>query len=160
MCPSDLATALTALDANVTLVSVKGEREIPVQDLYNPLQTNIEKDEILKKISFPVTDHRGKRQVFYKFTHRKPIDYAIVSLALITDIKDDVVEDARIVLGAVSYKPYRVFAAEDFIRGKFPDEKAANEIAEKALEESKPLSKNAYKIKIAVSLIKKALLDS
>jgi xanthine dehydrogenase YagS FAD-binding subunit len=160
VCPSDMSTVLAALDATLTLVSLKGEREISVQQLYRPMHLNIEKNEILKKISFPVMDHLNKKQIFYKFTHRKPIDYAIVSLALITGIKEGVVEDVRIVLGAVACKPYRAWAAEEFIRGKVLDEKAAIEAAEKAVFESRPLSKNGYKVKIAKSLIKKALLYS
>lgn len=158
VCPSDIATALTALEATVTLVSVNGERQITVQDLYSPLHVNIEKNEILKEISFPVLPE-NKRQLFTKFTHRKPIDYAILSLALVTDIKEGVVDDARIVLGAVAYQPCRAEAAEDFVKGKYLDEKVAAETAEIALKGAKPLSKNAYKIKIAKSLIKKALLD-
>ena len=159
VCPSDMATALAALDATATLVSVNGEREIPVQDLYSPLHINIEKNEMIKEISFPAIDYLSKRQVFNKFTHRKPIDYAIASLALLIDVKNGVVENSRIVLGAVSYQPYRALAAEDFIKGKYLDEMTATKAAEKALAESKPLSKNAYKVNITKSLIKSALLD-
>ncbi len=160
VCPSDMATALTVLDATVTLVSIRGERKIPVQDIYSPLHTNVEKNEIIKEISFPVIRHPGKKQVFLKYSLRKPIDYAIVSLALITGIKENVVEDARIVLGAVSYRPFRAVSAEDYIKGKFLDEERAGKASEKALEDSKPLSKNGYKVKIAMSMIKKALVES
>ena len=159
VCPSDMATALTALDATVTLFSVNGERQIPVQDLYSPLHTNIEKNEVIKEISFPVIGHHVKKQVFMKFTYRKPIDYAIVSLALIADIQEGIVGNTRIVLGGVAFQPYRAFAAEKFIKEKFIDEKTAVGAAERALEGSEPLTKNAFKIKIAASLIKKALLD-
>ena len=84
----------------------------------------------------------------------------MVSLALTACIKERVAEDARIVLGAVSCRPYRALDAEEYIKGKFIDEKTAAVTAEKALAGSKPLSKNEYKIKIAGSMIKKALLDS
>lgn len=159
VCPSDMAMALTALDATLTLSGINGEKVIPVQDLYSHLQTTIKKDEVLKEIAFPAVNDDSKKQVFIKFTHRKPIDYAIVSVASIIQIKKDVVEDVRIVLGAVAHQPYREVAVENYLKGKILNKESAIEAADKALHESRPLSKNDYKVNIARSLIKEILLN-
>ena len=66
--------------------------------------------------------------------------------------------DARIVLGAVAPMPYRAKSAEDVISGHTVTEKLATKAAEKALEGAKPLSMNAYKIQIAKTLVKRAIM--
>ncbi len=158
VCPSDMATALTALDAVVTVAGPDGKRAVPVADIYNPLDKNIKGDELLLKISFPALS-KNSMQRFVKFTLRKPVDYAVVSAASTCEIKDGMVEDIRIVLGAVSCRPYRAKAAEDFLKGWMLDEKTAAIAAEKAVEDAKPLSKNAYKVDIAKSLVKDILFS-
>lgn len=158
VCPSDTAVSLTALDSTAILSSMNGDRSIPVQDLYSPLCMNIKRDEILKEIVFPFLKSGSGKQNFIKFTLRKPIDYATVSVATLIAARKGVCTDARIVLGAVAPQPYRAVDAESYMRGKSINEETATKAAEKALAESKPLSKNAYKINIAKSLIKEALL--
>jgi xanthine dehydrogenase YagS FAD-binding subunit len=92
-------------------------------------------------------------------TQRKPIDFAMVSVASIISMADGICKDARIVLGAVAPTPYRARAAEDVLRGK-PLHEAAEEAAETAVIEARPLSKNTYKIEITKALVKRAVLFS
>ncbi len=98
-------------------------------------------------------------QVFYKFTLRKPIDFAVVSIALCMDVKDGVFSDSRIILGAVAHRPFRCIEAERYLKNKPVSEETAARAAETALKGAKPLSQNAYKVNIAKTLVKRAVLS-
>jgi xanthine dehydrogenase YagS FAD-binding subunit len=156
VCPSDTATALAALDARMTIASPRGERNIAVTDFYSPLGNALKKDEMIREIEIPL--RRGSaQQTFLKFTLRKPIDFAIVSVASVITMEKEECRNARIVLGAVAPGPVRAKAAEEMMIGRPINEDLAAEVAEKALASAKPLSKNAYKIEIAKVLVKRAI---
>jgi xanthine dehydrogenase YagS FAD-binding subunit len=99
------------------------------------------------------------RQAFLKFTLRKPIDFAIASVASAITVKDGVCADARIVLGAVAPTPLRSESAEQAIKGKPIDAKTAEEAARASVLGARALSGNAYKIEITKVLVKRALLS-
>jgi xanthine dehydrogenase YagS FAD-binding subunit len=156
VCPSDTAIALVALDARLRIVGLQGEREIPVMDFYTNTGTVLEPDEILTDILIPPIP-ANTRQVFLKFTLRKPIDFAVVSVAAMITLQDGHCTDARIALGAVAPTPLRAFQAEDVLKGRPLENKTIEEAAEQAVKGFKPLTKNAYKIEITQTLIKRAL---
>jgi xanthine dehydrogenase YagS FAD-binding subunit len=159
VCPSDLAIALTTLDARIRVARPAGERVVAVADLYEAMRPLLKPDEIVTAILVPKPPDNA-RQSFLKFRLRGAVDFAIVSVGSLIAIRDGVCEDARIVLGAVASAPYRARAAEDAIRGKFLDEAAAEEAAEAAVIDTRPLSKNAYKVEIAKALVKRIILSS
>lgn len=159
VCPSDLATALSVYDACVVMVGLEGERNIPLIDFYHPLGNHLKKNEILKEVRVPLIPQTSK-QKFIKFTLRKPIDFALVSVACLLVLEDGKVIDARFSLGAVAPSPVRVFEAEKKLMGSFMSETIAHEVVEVSLKHAKPLSGNGYKVKIAKALIKKVLTDS
>ena len=68
--------------------------------------------------------------------------------------------DARITLGAVAPGPIRAKAAEEVIIGRPIDDHLAAEAAEQAIAGAQPLSMNAYKVEIAKTLLKRAILQS
>ena len=72
---------------------------------------------------------------------------------------NDIVTDSRIVLGAVAPAPYRAFHAEDSLKGNTIDASTAERAAEEAVRDASPLSKNKYKIQIAKTLVKRAVLS-
>ena len=100
----------------------------------------------------------GTRQRFLKFTLRKPIDFAIVSVASVIVMKNGLCRDARIILGAVAPTPMRAEMAEEAIKGKAIDASTAEDAARAAVSSAKPLSGNAYKIEITKVLVKRAIL--
>jgi len=156
VCTSDIAVALAALDAKITIVGSKGERSISVIDFYHPLGNTLEMDEMIKDFQIPIT-MLSMKQRFLKFTLRKPIDFAIVSVAASIGLNDGVCTDARIILGAVAPMPFRVKAAEEKIIGQSISDNVAAEAAEKALANAKPLTMNAYKVNIAKALVRRAI---
>jgi len=155
--PSDIASALIALDARI----ITTKRDIPAEDFFKATSVNsiiLETGELIKEIQIP-KPQAGTVQRYAKFTLREPVDFAIVSVALVLTIKNDVCNDVRIVLGAVAPEPIRARAAEEFLKGKRIDEETAVETARLALEGAKQLSGNAYKVTIAKTLVKRAILS-
>ncbi|MEM3432560.1 MAG: FAD binding domain-containing protein [Candidatus Methanomethyliaceae archaeon] len=158
-CPSDLAVVLLALEADVVLHGKNGERVVKIDELYGyePSQSPaVSSDELLKMIVIPCPP-AGSRQVFLKFAPR-PGDFAIVSVAVIVIEENDICKDIRIALGAVAPSPIRPKEAEEFLKGKPLSEDNAIKAAEIALRGAKPTKGNAYKVGLAKTAIKRALL--
>jgi len=158
VCPSDMAVALAAVDATVSLVGPGGScRRVPVEDLYAPSGTTIGQSEMITEVCVPVPA-KGAKSSFLKFTVREPVDFAVVSVASTVVLHDGVCEDARIVLGAVGPRPYRAVTADAFLRGKQLDAESADMAADLAVADTKPMRMNNYKVEIARTLVKRALM--
>lgn len=154
--PSDTAVALTALGARLTIVGPEGKREIEVPELFTSLGLTISPYEMVTEIRIPKPP-APNRQAFLKYTLRKPIDFAIVSVASVITVSDGLCADISLVLGGVGPGPVRARAAEEFLKGKGLDEVTAEGAAGLALARAKPLKMNGYKIDIAKALIKRAI---
>ena len=154
--PSDVAVALVALDASI----ITTKRSVPAHAFFNASATSsniLEADELIKEIVIP-KPAAGSVQRYEKFTLRKPIDFAIVSVASVVTINKGICKDARIVLGAVAPEPLRVRRAEEFLKGQSIDDATAGKAGKMALEGAVILNQNAYKIQIAKTLVKRTLL--
>jgi xanthine dehydrogenase YagS FAD-binding subunit len=158
VCPSDTAVALAALEGQIKVAGPEGERKIAVTEFYNPLGNSLRRGEMVIGVEVPSMAGQSK-QAFLKFTLRKPVDFAIVSVATVMSVKAGVCTDARIALGALAAGPVRATRAEKMLVGKLVDEKAAADAAEEALAGAKPLSMNAYKIEVAKTLVKRTILQ-
>jgi len=156
VCPSDLAVALAALDAVVHIAGAGGNRVVSIQAFFNPLGNILAPEEIIVEIQIPNPPENSFQQ-FLKFTVRKPVDFAIVSTAVLVAIDNGVCSDSRVVLGAVAPGPVRAVGAEQHLKGKKLDAAALREAAELALEGAKPLSRNGYKVEITKTLVNRAL---
>ncbi len=157
VCPSDTATALLALQAEIQVVGARGTRTLPVDDFFTPLGNSLSKGDLVTEIRVP-RPAQANRQTFLKFTVRKPIDFAIASVASVITVEDGVCVDARIVLGAVAPVPLRAKGAERMVQGKPLDAKIAEEAAKASVSGARALSGNAYKVEITKTLVKRALL--
>lgn len=157
--PSDTAVALAALDGRLDVVGPDGERKVAVTDFFSPLAKALKKDEMIRSIEVPPPP-AGARQSFLKFTLRKPIDFAIVSVAAVIDSEAGRCREARIALGALAPGPVRAYKAEAYLKGRPLNRETAGEAAEQALMDARPLSMNAYKIEIARTLVKRSILGT
>ncbi len=155
---SDTGLALVALDARVTIAGPQGVRTVPIAEFFGTLGTALETDEMVTEIRAP-RPLEGARQTFLKHRVREAVDFAIVSVASVITEKAGKCEDARIVLGAVAPAPIRATEAEQFIKGKAIDSASAETAGAAAVAGAVPLSMNAYKIAIAKTLVKRALLS-
>ncbi len=156
--PSDMAIALVALNGKI----VTNQRSIDASVFFAPdamRPTILADDEMIVEIRIPKLPFKT-RQRFLKFTLRKPVDFAIVSVGTVLAAQNGICREARIVLGAVAPAPLRATAAEGKLIGKRITRQAAEAAADAAVEAAKPLSRNAYKIEVARTLVKRAVADS
>ena len=157
VCPSDTAVALAALDGQIHIVGPEGERQINATDFYHPLGNALAPDEIITEIRIP-RPPADNRQVFIKYRVRESIDFAIVSVGLVMALKEGSCSSVRIALGAVAPGPHRALKAEAYLTGKPLNGETIEAAAELAVSGAVPLSRNAYKIELAKTLVKRALL--
>ena len=158
VCPSDTAVALTALDAKISVAGTRKNRLVSVRDFFTTLGNVLKVGEIVTEIQVPRPLEKTK-QTFLKSTLRKPIDFAIVSVASVLRLEDGICAEANIALGAIAPMPIRAEMAERIIKGKTINPEIAAEAAEAAVANAKPLSMNAYKVEITKTLVKRAILS-
>ena len=157
VCPSDMAVALTALDAGIEVAGAGGSKRIPVGDFCTDSGNVLGKGEMMTEIQIPVP-RQGAKAVFLKFRLRDAVDFAIVSAAAAMVVEKGICRSARIVLGAVAPTPVRALSAEAFIKGKSITDEIAGRAADLAFEKAKPLSMNAYKIEIGKKLVQQSIM--
>jgi len=161
--PSDLAPALTALDATLEIAGTEGRRTIPMEEFFVGPKIAPDRENILKsndiateiQIPNPKANSRG---IYLKAMERKAWDFATVSVASQMSFDNGIVSKVRIVLGGVAPIPWRARDAEEVIQGKVINEETAEQAADVALANSRPLKDNAYKVELAKALVKRALL--
>jgi 4-hydroxybenzoyl-CoA reductase subunit beta len=138
---SDTAPVMIALDAEVTLAGPEGERRISVAQLYGTDGINYlakRPDEILTRLDVP--DRSGWRMTYRKLRRRGSIDFPICGVAVAARFgTGDVVEEARIVLGALHTTPLRARDAEEFLRGRSLTPETIEMAAGIAYKPAKPL---------------------
>jgi 4-hydroxybenzoyl-CoA reductase subunit beta len=141
---ADTAPVLVSLDAQARLVSMRGERVVPVRELFRDdgmRPYTKEADEILSEIILPPSD--GWRSVYLKLRRRGSFDFPILGVAVALRTGDDgTISDARITLGAVASHPVEATEAAALLIGQRLDQ-LAPELLEKvaitAAKRSKPL---------------------
>ena len=161
--PSDLAPMLLALGATVAVVGAAGKRVIPLDKFFTlPADGDIRRENVLKNEEIITEIHvpaspLAARSTYLKFKERESLDFALASVAAAVRLTGRTVSDARIVLGGVAPIPWRVPAAEKFLVGKELKPDVLAEAAKLALAEAQPLEKNAYKVPLAQTLVRRAL---
>lgn len=162
--PSDLAPPLVALGASVRVVGPAGERTIGLDKFFTlPSQGNVRRenalrdDEIITEIQVPASP-LAARSTYLKFKERSSLDFAMSAVAAALELgADGTVKRARIVLGGVAPIPWRVPDAEESLVGKKIDEATLADVATRALRGAVPLDKNAYKVPLTKTLVRRAL---
>lgn len=162
--PSDMAVALTALDARVRTQRGGGERTIPLIDLHrlpggDPARDSVlEHGELITAVELPPLTLAATSR-YRKVRDRASYAFALVSVAAALQVDDGVVRDARLALGGVAHKPWRATRAEQALRGAPATEPSFRAAAEAELADARPLSGNAFKVPLARNAIVGTLLD-
>jgi xanthine dehydrogenase YagS FAD-binding subunit len=166
--PSSLAVPILAYGGRFRVVGPTGAREIeageffqlPNVNLYG--ETVLQPNELLTHVVLPapttVLTGRTVRSATYEVRFRQSLDWPLATASVILGLDDNVVRSARVVLGAVAPVPWRVPPAERTLVGRTLDEAAAADAAMAAVTGAKALSGNAYKIQIARTAVKRAIL--
>ena len=144
----DTAPALVALGATV----VTTKREVPAEEFFGAHghRSNVLEDgEVVKEFRVP----KAEKSAFQKFALRKSIDFPVVNCAVAATGGE-----TRVVLGGVHPAPWRSKEAEEAVAAGVTADSAAK-AGEAAVSVAKPLGKNAYKVDIARTLVKRTLMD-
>ena len=159
---SDFAVALVALDARMRVRGAGGERVIPVADLHclpgdTPhLEAVLEPGDVVSAIEVPASA-AARRSHYLKVRDRASFEFALVSAAVGLDLDGDRIREARVALGGVGTKPWRLPAVEAALRGQPLQTASLREAAEHAAEGAAPREHNAFKVELLKRTIVRAL---
>ena len=162
---SDLAVALVALDAKLTLESPKGTtRVVPLVDFYKlpgatpQLENHLAPGELITAITVPAAAH-ARRSHYLKVRDRASYAYALVSAAVGLDVQNGLVKSARAALGGVGTVPWRAPAVEKYLVGKPVSEDNFRAAAALAVRKAAPREHNKFKIELAQRTLTRAFLE-
>lgn len=138
---SDPPSVLVALRARVKAVSPRGEREVPLTELFTDFyETSLMPDEIVTEIIVP-DQPTSMRSAYLKYMTRSTEDRPCLGVAALVELgPNGTCQDLRVVVGAVASTPREVPSAEALARGQVPTEELIGEIAEGYAAEIEPLS--------------------
>ncbi len=160
---SSLGPALVALNAKVKLVGPKGAREVPVAAFFvtpkdeASREIALQPNEILTEILVPAG---ATHSATYEVRQKEALDWPLAAASVALTMKGATVGSARIVLGHVAATPWHAAAAERLLVGKTINAANAEAAGKAAVADAKPLSQNAYKVTLAKTAVKRALLDA
>jgi xanthine dehydrogenase YagS FAD-binding subunit len=162
--PSSLAVPAIALNATFRIAGPAGERQVAAADYYQMPDRNLfgetvlAPNELLTHVILPAPGgaRNATYEVRFKQSHDWPLALASVSLSM----NGTTVRGARIVMGAVAPVPWRSTAAEAALTGMTMSEEAAMAAADAAVTGVKPMTQNAYKVQIARTAVKRAIMKA
>jgi xanthine dehydrogenase YagS FAD-binding subunit len=160
--PSSLAVPLIALDARFRVVGTTGEREVPAADYFVTPDKNLygetvlAPNEILTHVTLPAPG--SVKSATYEVRFKQSHDWPLASASVALTLNGQTIRTARVVMGAVAPMPWRSQAAEAALAGKPLSEETAMSAADAAIQGAKPMTENAYKVQLARTAVKRAIL--
>ncbi len=163
--PSDMCVALAALDAVVEVDGSRGKRQIPFVDFHRlpgntpQRDTNLEPEELITSLILPPLP-MAKAGVYLKLRDRASYAFALISVAAALEVSGGKIGKARLAMGGVAHKPWRLVETEKFLVDKPAEAATFQQAAELALQEAKPLADNGFKVEMSKRAIRRALAVS
>jgi xanthine dehydrogenase YagS FAD-binding subunit len=157
---SNLAIALTALDATAIVLRNGQEQRMSMAELYelawdNPTaHHSLRPGDLILRVEIPVA---RRRSAYLQISEKHAFDWALVSCAAAANLENGRLRDVRIALGCISPVPHQVAAANQFLEGKPLQDDVIEQAADLILAGAQPQSHNGYKIPIARALIRRTL---
>jgi carbon-monoxide dehydrogenase medium subunit len=157
---ADSVPALIAAGASVTIISPNGSRDVSVEDIpHSPGKTTLEKGELISAVNLPKRNTNGG-DAYLRLIPRTEMDIAVVGCGINLSVKEGLVSDARVSLGAVTAKVILVKEAADAIIGTSLDDKALTALSLAASAACKPINDKRgtieYRTHVAGVLAKRA----
>jgi xanthine dehydrogenase YagS FAD-binding subunit len=160
--PSDMAVALTVLDATVHVQGPDAARTIAINDFFRlpgdtpEIDNTMMAAEMIVGIELPPPQF-AEHSWYLKVRDRHSYAFALVSVAAGLHLDSGVIRSAALALGGVAAKPWRLGDAEASLIGKPPNQEAFHTAAQLALPEAIPLSQNGFKIDLSRHSVVRAL---
>ncbi len=165
--PSTAATVLVALSATIELTDAAGNtRQLLLEDFFIPPERDLQRENDLRPQEILTAIRLPKRPPTLRIAHvrqgeKDSFDWPLADVAVALDIvPDGICKRAAIILGAAAPVPHRAKTAEATLTGKRIDENAAAQAGRAALNGAAPLSKNAYKLPLFETLVRRAILKA
>lgn len=160
--PSDMCVALAALDAKVEIAGPKANRIIPFTDFHRLPGDAPEKDNTLLKgeliTGIRIPSNSFTKNVYYlKVRDRASYAFALVSVAAALDLNGNTIKSARLAMGGVAHKPWRLKEVETYLAGKTASADTFRQAATLAMKGAKSYGQNDFKLKLAPATIIEAL---
>ncbi|WP_300402078.1 xanthine dehydrogenase family protein subunit M [Nocardioides sp.] len=161
--PSDMAVAMSALDAQVVVLGAEGERRIPLEDLHRLPGHHPERDTTLahgELITAVELSRSGaaRTSTYEKARDRASYAFALVSVAAALELDGDRVADVRIAWGGAAHKPWRARTAEDLLRDGPLDEQRVRDAAAEELRAAATGPDSDYKVAMLTGITARALV--
>jgi xanthine dehydrogenase YagS FAD-binding subunit len=160
--PSDMCVALAALEAVVHVQGPGSSRSIPFADFHRlpgdtpEHDTTLQPGEIVTAVELPAEGYAG-HYTYLKLRDRLSYAFALVSVAAALTIEGGTVARARIALGGVAHKPWRVAEAEALLQGQAPGDAVFGQVADRIMQGAAGQTHNAFKIPLARKAVIRAL---
>jgi len=164
--PSDMCIALAALDAQVVVNTGRSEKKIRFADFHRlpgttpDRDTNLGKNELITAIELPDAKRFAAHSRYNKIRDRASYAFALVSVAAALDMNGTTIREARLAMGGVAHKPWRLTAAETFLRGREASEKNFREAAALAMKDAKAYGHNQFKLRLAPATLVNTLMEA
>ncbi|KAB2352190.1 FAD binding domain-containing protein [Actinomadura rudentiformis] len=162
--PSDLAVALTALEATVHLLGSDGHRAVPISDFYllpgsTPTrETTMRPGELIIRVDVPRTTLAAHSR-YLKLRDRATFEFAVVSVAAALRMKGRVVQDVRLAFGGVATRPWRDARAEAALRGGPLTASAIAEAGRVLVQDARPREGNRFKVELVQRALESILSE-
>ncbi|MDX3894851.1 xanthine dehydrogenase family protein subunit M [Pusillimonas sp.] len=161
--PSDMCVAMAALEATVNVAGPQGRRTIPFGEFHRlpgdaPQYDNtLGEGELITGVDLPAEGFAGHYS-YLKIRDRLSYAFALVSVAAALRLEDDGrIAEARVALGGVAHKPWRLPDAERLLAGETPGSRVFARFADAVLEGATGQGDNEFKIELACRAIVRAL---
>jgi xanthine dehydrogenase YagS FAD-binding subunit len=160
--PSDMAVAMTALEARIHVQGVKGEREIAISDFYKlpgstpHLENALAPGDLIDFVTLPAPV-MGTRSLYLKLRDRASYEFALASAAVVVRVEEGRIRSVRIALGGIGTRPWRSPEAEHTLEGKTADAANFRAAAKAALAHAQPQTDNGFKVELAQRALVRAL---
>jgi len=160
--PSDMCVGIAALDAVVIIAGKKGERRIPFTGFHRlpgdhpEMDNHLAPGELIVGVEIP-DNNFAQHSYYLKVRDRQSYAFALVSVAAALDISGGTIRSARLAMGGVAHKPWRLFDVEKALIGKPATEENFKHAAQIAMQGAKAYEYNAFKLRMAPGAITEAL---
>lgn len=162
--PSDMAVALAALGATVTVLGPRGTtRELSIGEFYRPpgttphIETNLATGELITAVRVPPPPPGGQR--YRKVRDRASYEFALVSVAVVLATTDGTITESRVAFGGVASMPWRSAEAEAALSGQPANWQTYQAAADRAVEGAQAQEENGFKIELARNTLRRTLAE-
>jgi xanthine dehydrogenase YagS FAD-binding subunit len=162
--PSSLAVPLIAYGATFRIAGPSGEREVAAADFFVMPDRDIwdenvlEPNELLTQVILPAPG--SARAATYEVRFKQSHDWALGIASAVLTMDGRTVKAARVVMGAVAPVPWVSADAATALVGQTISPAVASRAADAAVQAARPMTQNAYKVQIARTVVKRAILKA